>query len=232
MVRRMALGLSTTALLAALAPAAHAAPRQLEVRCTAGGTVVAAPRAVDVRMGGAWLHVVNATSKRMSVTVTLGQDSGPSTSRDIRPGVTGWMRFAFAPGQWRIACLDHSDPLQDPPSSPGYRERLVSVKVSDPNGWYRPEALSCKQQVGSIADYPVGAEGIQDESELPGFSLEAVEYARPGDVVGDAGYAVHPASARSYRILRGDRVIGLVTWTDGGNGWLRNITVLCSPPPV
>jgi hypothetical protein len=231
-VRRMALGLSTVAALAAIAPAAHAAPSQLEVRCTAAGTVVAAPRAVDVRMGGAWLHVVNATSKRMSVTVTLGRDSGPITSRDVRPGVTGWMRFALAPGQWRIACIDRSDAEQDPPSSPGYRERLVRVTVSDPHGWYRPEALSCKQQVGSIADYPVGAEGIQDVSELPRFSLEAVEYARPGDVVGDAGYAVHPATARSYRVLRGDRVIGLVTWTDGGNGWLRNITVLCSPPPA
>jgi hypothetical protein len=230
-VRRTTQALATLAALAALAPAAHAAPTQLDVRCTADGTVVVSPRAVDVRMGGAWLHVVNATSKRMSIAVTLGRDSGPTTSRDIRPGVTGWMRFAYAPGRWKIACVDRSDPLQDPPSAPGYRERLVTVQVSDPNGWYRPEALSCKQQVGSIADYPVGAEGIQDEAELPGFSLDAVEYARPGDVVGDAGYAVHAATSRSYRILRGDDVIGLVTWTDGGNGWLRNITILCSPPP-
>ena len=232
MVRRTVLTLTTLAAIAALAPAAHAAPRQLEVRCTTGGTVVAAPRAVDVRMGGAWLHVVNASSKRMSIAVTLGRDSGPSTSRAIRPGATGWMRFAFAPGQWKIACVDRSDPRQDPPSSPGYRARLVTVKVSDPNGWYRPEALSCTQQVGSIADYPVGAEGIHDVAELPRFSLEAVEYARPGDVVGDAGYAVHPETSRSYRVLRGDDVIGLVTWIDGGNGWLRNITVLCSPPPA
>lgn len=231
MVRTTMLGLATLAALAALAPAAQAAPSQLEVRCTAGGTVVAAPRAIDVRMGGAWLHVVNATSKRMSVAVEVGAERGPRGARDIRPGASGWMRFAFAPGRWRIGCFDRSDPRQDPPSSPGYRQRLVAVTVSDPNGWYRSETLSCTQQGATIADYPVGAEGIQDEAELPRFSLEAVEYARPGDVVGDAGYAVHAPGNRSYRILRGGDVIGLVTWIDGGNGWLRSITVLCSPPP-
>jgi hypothetical protein len=177
----------------AVAPAvASAAPRGVEVRCTGTGTTVT-PRLAEVRMGGGFLHVRNTTRKTLRVSIEVGTTRAPWESRGIGPGRVGWMRFALPPGEWRIACIDDDDRSQDPPSSPGYRKRLVPLQFVDPHGWYRTEALGCDSQSASVADYVSGTPGERDVAKLPALVREAIEYARPTDVVGDAGYAVRPA---------------------------------------
>lgn len=233
MARGTAAAVLATAALASAAPVAAAAtPRELEVRCTTAGTTVLAPRLAEVRMGGAWMHVVNRTKRRMAVVVEAGPERGPTGSRDIMPGVDGWMRFALPPGSWRVACIDPDNPRQDPPSAPGYRRRLVPVRVVDNHGWYRSEALACEEQTSSIADYAAGTRGQRDVSDLPPMVRRQVDYARPSDVVGDAGYAVVPSWRRAYRLLRGDDVIGLVAFEDYGQGWLLSTTTTCSDAPA
>lgn len=232
MARRTAVAVLATVALASAAPVAGAAPRELEVRCTAGGTTILAPRLAEVRMGGAWLHVVNRAKRRLSVVVEAAAERAPSGSRDILPGAEGWMRFALPPGGWRVACIDPDNPRQDPPSAPGYRQRLVPVRVVDNHGWYRSEALACEEQTSTIADYAAGTSGRRNLSDLPPIVRRQVDYARSGDVVGDAGYAVVAPWRRAYRLLRGDAVIGLVTFEDYGQGWLLGTSTTCSDAPV
>jgi hypothetical protein len=233
MARRTAVAVLATAALASAAPGASAAtPRELEVRCTTAGTSVLAPRVAEVRMGGAWFHVINRTKRRMAVVVEAGAERAPSGSRDILPEVEGWMRFALPPGRWRVACIDPANPRQDPPSDVGYRRRLVPVRLVDNHGWYRSEALACEEQTSSIADFASGTAGRRNVSDLPPIVRRQVDYARPTDIVGDAGYAVVPDWRRTYRLLRGNDVIGLVAFEDYGQGWLLNTTTTCSDAPA
>jgi hypothetical protein len=233
MARRTARAVLATVALASAAPGAGAAtPRELEVRCSTAGTSVLAPRLAEVRMGGAWLHVVNRTKRRMAVVVEVGADRAPAGTREILPEVDGWMRFALPPGRWRVACVDPDNPRQDPPSAAGYRRRLVPVRVVDNHGWYRTEALACSAQTSSIADFAAGTSGRPNVSDLPPIVRRQIDYARPTDLVGDAGYAVVPAWRRTYRLLRGNDVIGLVAFEDYGQGWLLSTTTTCSDAPA
>ena len=106
------------------------------------------------------------------------------------------------------------------------------MRVVDNHGWYRAEALACSAQTFSIADFAAGTSGRRNASDLPPIVRRQVDYARPSDVVGDAGYAVVPAWRRTYRLLRGNDVVGLVAFEDYGQGWLLSTTTTCSDAPA
>ena len=196
------------------------APDAIEVHCTAEATTVSTP-VVKPGPAGVTLRVLNDTGQPIYVTLTSAhggqgdQVSGPGRET-VEP---------LAPGPVEIACYDPSDPAQDPPSSPGYLERVAHFEVVDEDGVWRPDTLECLdgQQGGASASF--GEDAGQPREELPD-ALRTWLKLRPTDEVRPAGYPEQPNAP--LVVVRDGRVVARGSIAELEHGWVVDSVEACT----
>lgn len=187
-------------------------PEVLDVRCTAAGTTTSAP-AVKPGPAGVRVRVVNETDTSLNVTLKTessgsgGEVSGGAERETVEP---------LAPGSVDVACYDPTDPAQDPPSSPGYLERVASFDVVDQDGLWVADTPECPDDhfVGVAGSFTPDA-GMPRE-DLPDAIRERAHLA-PDDEVRAAGY---PEQANApLVVVRDGRVVVSATPIELEQGW-------------
>jgi hypothetical protein len=174
-----------------------------------------APAAAEITAAphrdGVHITLVNSTTTTW-VLIT------PRGGSEAKPG-THTVVLQLAPGRHEVACVDPNDPTQDPPGSPGYRARVVSLIVAD-SPFFTPSDLQCgpKGMRGLIAILD-GTGSPLRPAGLVTATLASVRGLRSTDNVRRTGYrsgpAIHMRVFRDGRIIAGadfgyDRTTGTV----------------------
>ena len=195
-------------------------PDIVEVRCTADGTTVSTS---VVRPGpaGVRMRVVNDAGTPIYVTLESASGGrGDQVSEQGRDTVE-----PLAPGEVSIACYDPTDPAQDPPSSPGYLERVAHFAVVDADGLWVTDRPECPdgQMAGASASF--GEDAGQPRDELPEM-LRTWLKLRPTDEVRSAGY---PEQLNAPLVaVRDGRVVARGSIAELAKGWVIDSVEGCS----
>ncbi len=174
-------------------------PDVMEVRCTDEGTTVSTP-AVKPGPAGVRVRIANDTGKPIYVTVESANGGrGDQVAEQGRDTVE-----PLPPGPVSIACYDPNDPAQDPPSSPGYLERVEHFEVVDEDGLWITDRPECPdgQMAGASASF--GEDAGQPREELPDM-LRTWLKLLPTDEVRSAGYPEQPNAP--LVVVRDGRVV-------------------------
>jgi hypothetical protein len=191
----------------------------VEVRCTPDGPIVSTAL---VRPGpaGVPLHVVNDAGKPLYVTLQWeGGGRGDLVSEERDTVET------LPPGRVGIACYDPEDPAQDPPSSPGYLERVGEFEIVDVDGVWVSDALQCLDDQQANASASFAEDAGQPREELPD-ALRTWLKLRPTDEIRSAGY---PEQADApLVVVRDGRVVARGSIAELENGWVVDSVDACT----
>jgi hypothetical protein len=192
------------------APAIHL-PDVVEIRCTADGTELAAAR---VRPGPAGVRVRVRNETGAQALTFRGAVGGFGVT--AAPGTTEQV-VTMAPGRFDVACYDPGDPAQDPPSSPGYLKRVVSLEVVDHDGLWRSDEPECRGggMVGVAASWAADA-GVPWDRLLT--DLRTQLHLLPTDELRPAGYPDQAAAA--LVVVRDGRIVVAIHPEELAAGWV------------
>jgi hypothetical protein len=196
------------------------APDAIEVHCTPEATTLSTP-VVKPGPAGVALRVVNDVGKPVYVTLLSAQGgrgdrvSGPSRET-IEP---------LAPGPVDIACYDPDDPAQDPPSSPGYLQRVARFEIVDEDRVWRPDTLECLDEQRGGASASFGEDAGRPREELPDMLRDWLKLP-PTDEVRPAGYPEQPGAP--LVVVRDGRVVARGSTAKLEHGWVVDSVEACT----
>lgn len=146
---------------------------------------------------GVHIQLVNTTNTTWAlITPRGGAAATPGTSTAV---------LGLAPGRHEVSCIDPEDPTQDPPTSPGYRARIISLVVEE-SPFFTPSELQCGPRgIRGVIAILDGTGSPLRPGGLVTATLAAAHGLRATDQVRRTGYRAGPVI--HMRVLRGGRII-------------------------
>ncbi|MDQ4126773.1 MAG: hypothetical protein M3151_02255 [Actinomycetota bacterium] len=126
----------------------------------------------------------------------------------------------YPPGKVKVGC--------EKPPVDGVGTDYETLKVVDPQGFYKPVGLQCRGGMAAFGgpQYAAGAKGKEgDPVEMVRRGLS--DRLQEGDTVESAGYPESQGS-RTVRVVRDGRVVATVTFFRDSGSWLEDATSSCA----
>ena len=190
-------------------------PDTARVVCGRDGIRVLTP-VVKARPDG--VHIV--IDNRFDAQVGYAFEHPEGGSGDSAPKGESELVEDFPPRKVKVGC--------EKPPVDGIGTDYATLKVVDPEGFYRSVELECKGKmaVSGGPQYAAGAKGKKgDPVEMIRRGLS--DRLREGDTVELAGYPKSRES-RTVRVVRDGRVVATVVFFADSGGWLEDSTSNCA----